>query len=475
MRRKGISGIFLTLFLVSIFTLVFNVTPVKAMRIDVPGDYTTIQEAIDAASYGDFIYVSAGTYEENIVMKDGIKLIGAGSQVTTIRAGGTIVVGASDALILGFTITGGKTGVYASGVSGFCILNNNITGLRTSGWDTGAKGIQISSSSMVSICRNELSDIRDSGWGYARGIDIYSCIDTTVYGNLLYDVVDDSWNHVAGIFDHSSSDSVIVGNILYNIIDNSWNHAFGIHEYGSGGTIAYNTLVYIKDYSWDNCYGIYNNGGTKVTGNIVAYVYETSGGEGYGIYNIGGTVTYNDVWGTSGGPNYYGPMGVGNLQVDPMFVDAAAYEFHLQEGSLCLTASETGEEIGVYGAPVLCIIPAILDIDPNTLNLKSNGKWVTCYIELMEGFNVEGIDRSTVFLEGTIPVDPKWVEQPLESVIGDYDEDGIPDLMVKFDRQALIEYLNGQTGEVVLTVTGEVAGILFEGTDTINIISNAKK
>jgi len=112
-----------------------------------------------------------------------------------------------------------------------------------------------------------------------------------------------------------------------------------------------------------------------------------------------------------------------------------------------------------------------LDIDPDVLNLKSKGRWITCYIELPEGYNVSDIDRATILLNGTIPVDPFWVDKPLESVIGDYDSDGIPDLMVKFSRAALIEYLLGQNMEyenVALTAVGELYyGTSFEGSDMI--------
>ena len=48
-------------------------------------------------------------------------------------------------------------------------------------------------------------------------------------------------------------------------------------------------------------------------------------------------------------------------------------------------------------------------------------------------------------------------------------------MMVKFDREALIDYLDGTTGEVTLTVSGEVAGTPFEGSDTITVIKPRKK
>jgi len=114
---------------------------------------------------------------------------------------------------------------------------------------------------------------------------------------------------------------------------------------------------------------------------------------------------------------------------------------------------------------------ATVDIDPNTLNLKSKGRWITCYIELPEGYDVSDIDRATILLNDTIPVDPFWVDKPLGSVVGDYDDDGIPDLMVKFNRAAVIEYFLNQNityGNVTLTVTGELYdGTLFEGSDMI--------
>lgn len=46
-------------------------------------------------------------------------------------------------------------------------------------------------------------------------------------------------------------------------------------------------------------------------------------------------------------------------------------------------------------------IPAAIDIDPNTLNWISKGRWITCYIELPEGYDVGDIDVSTITLDDT--------------------------------------------------------------------------
>jgi hypothetical protein len=131
----------------------------------------------------------------------------------------------------------------------------------------------------------------------------------------------------------------------------------------------------------------------------------------------------------------------------------------------------------IYWDPV---VHATVDLKPDTLNLKSKGKWITCYIELPEDLDVENIDISTVMLNETVPVSLLEVPapEPVPTEIGDYDSDGIPDLMVKFDRASLIEWLDARDYAeatrrsclVVLTITGEVLGIPFEGSDTINIL-----
>ena len=51
----------------------------------VPDDYSTIQAAIDASAYGDTVLVSAGRYYENITLKSGVKVRGAGRDITYLN------------------------------------------------------------------------------------------------------------------------------------------------------------------------------------------------------------------------------------------------------------------------------------------------------------------------------------------------------------------------------------------------------
>ncbi len=120
-------------------------------------------------------------------------------------------------------------------------------------------------------------------------------------------------------------------------------------------------------------------------------------------------------------------------------------------------------------------IPATVDIDPDTLNLWSYGNWITAYVELPEGCNASDIDAATVKLNNTI------VAEMHPDGIGDEDSDGIPDLMVKFDRAAVAAYIMANVDSallverrgvtITLAVTGNLNdGTAFEGSDTIKVM-----
>jgi len=109
-------------------------------------------------------------------------------------------------------------------------------------------------------------------------------------------------------------------------------------------------------------------------------------------------------------------------------------------------------------------ITANVDIDPNTLNLRSMGRWITCYLELQRDHDVADIDVASIRLNDVIPAETK------PTGIGDYDDDGDPDLMVKFDRAEVIALLS--PGQITpITISGNVGGQQFGGTDYINVIS----
>lgn len=107
---------------------------------------------------------------------------------------------------------------------------------------------------------------------------------------------------------------------------------------------------------------------------------------------------------------------------------------------------------------------AMIDIDPDTLNLKSKGRWITCYIELPTGYNVNDIDITTVLLEN------KVYAEHHPSKVDDYDGDSIPDIMLKFDKSEIEDILN-TSESIPLTIRGIlINGSQFGGDDAIRVI-----
>jgi len=107
-----------------------------------------------------------------------------------------------------------------------------------------------------------------------------------------------------------------------------------------------------------------------------------------------------------------------------------------------------------------------VDLNPNNLNLKSNGRWVTLRVTPPSGRTADEVDiRSLKLWFGGKNVTALW---------GNID-DGV--LMVKFSRASLQKILrNSADKEVEIWVTGEYDdGTLFEGVDTIKVIDPGKK
>lgn len=114
------------------------------------------------------------------------------------------------------------------------------------------------------------------------------------------------------------------------------------------------------------------------------------------------------------------------------------------------------------------VIKASIDIEPDILDLTTipGEKSVTAYIELPPDHSPKTVDIKTVRLVEDIPA---W-ERLVNFV--DHDQDGIPELMVKFDRHLVVEYLKsvGKPGErVPLTLSGFAGGKPFEGQGSILI------
>ena len=108
-----------------------------------------------------------------------------------------------------------------------------------------------------------------------------------------------------------------------------------------------------------------------------------------------------------------------------------------------------------------------LDLDPNVLSPTSKGKYITGYVGLPAGFNVSFIDPSSLRLNDAIPLVPET-----RVTIGDHDADGIPDLIVKFDRQ-IVKTLFTKSGNYTLHIPGNYVRsgntVPFEAFDSVYV------
>ena len=137
-----------------------------------------------------------------------------------------------------------------------------------------------------------------------------------------------------------------------------------------------------------------------------------------------------------------------------------------------------GLQIVKVTTPTPPVITATTDIHPQALNLRSKGKCITAYVELPESYDVNDINVSTVMLNDTILAELHPTE------VGDYDNDGVLDLMVKFSKAEVIAYvltnidsskLEGLSRPYVMEATLAVTGRLYDNTsfvgyDTVYVI-----
>jgi nitrous oxidase accessory protein NosD len=100
--------------------------------LTVPGQYPTIQQAVDNAGEGDTILVKPGSYPGGIAIDKSIVLEGQeGASLTKIQGDanskGITVLRAEDVVIRGFAITGSRTGIDIENSSDVCLEQNDIS------------------------------------------------------------------------------------------------------------------------------------------------------------------------------------------------------------------------------------------------------------------------------------------------------------------------------------------------------------
>jgi hypothetical protein len=305
---------------------------IHVVNPDGTGDFISIQEALDAPSVvnGDTIFVVFGVYNESVVVRKGVTLMGGGYYnpegnpthlFTTQSVGIRFATGANGATLEGFFVQG------HSGQKGVVI-------------DSGVEDVRIHS-----------NHIRTEG---AIALEMNGSVRTLVEHNFLQN------NTVNTVLAQLSPDVVIRNNAMrapnaFTLNVNSGGHRFEIYN-----NIIIGTSAVLSPSS--------SNGASTIYGNITI---ATTGGS---IYNIGGGpffFGYNHTH-TPGGATLNNPsfMVPGAFSTgDPLFVnhtlsapfDIATVDLRLSEDSPAIDQGRIGpsfndvdgtrNDSGVYGGP----------------------------------------------------------------------------------------------------------------------------
>ncbi len=114
-----------------------------------------------------------------------------------------------------------------------------------------------------------------------------------------------------------------------------------------------------------------------------------------------------------------------------------------------------------------------IEVEPETLNKKSNGNWVMVEMELPHGYRALDVDLSSIRLEGVVPAETRPYDHSYHHYDHGCDQDRAEHdhdvLKVKFDRSSMIAILP-DGDQVPVHVTGRIGSATFEGVDFIRVI-----
>jgi len=298
---------------VAVLSLLFSTT--FADIINIPDDYNTIQEGIDASFDGDTVLVQPGTYIENIdFLGKAIVVVSEHGPNSTVIDGnqeGSVVMFASgetvNSVIEGFTITNGSGtffdpyweygggGLYCSG-SAPTIQHNIITGNTanngggigavytspvvithniifensanvTPGSIGGGGGIAIAYDSDAEVSHNEIyNNFSDkAGGGIAFGFD---CNPEVMYNTIRDNVASD---YGGGIQIYSNTAGTFKNNIIMGNSSLGSNGAGGIScRLGSYSVIANNIIVDNSAATYGGGIRCFDNATPTITNNLLS-------------------------------------------------------------------------------------------------------------------------------------------------------------------------------------------------------------
>lgn len=266
-----VSLILLSLMLVGLSTIKETRATTHYVGGGGPGNHTTIQEAIDAASPGDTVYVYPGLYVENLIIDRTLTLLGEDRGTTTVDGSGTadvIEVSADGVTISGLTITNGGTGFTDAGVDLSFTQNCMVVSSNISA--NGFRGFRLLDAGNSTIQDNIVSE-------NTLGFSLESAYHSRIVGNSI----STSGAGGVGINLEYSYGNTISGNDISGGDDGI------ILIFSDGNTVSGSTI----SSNWRGIYLSHSNGNTITLNNI-----SLSSNKGMSIDSSqGNIVSYNMI------------------------------------------------------------------------------------------------------------------------------------------------------------------------------------
>jgi hypothetical protein len=362
---------------------------VEAGTIDVPGDYTTIQAAIDAPTTagGDEVVVAADVYHERIDFRGKAITVRStnpddpGVVAATIvdgDAGGSVVTFSSGegngSVLAGFTIRNGNAtrggGIYCGGTSP--VIRSNVIVGNTAVEDGG--GIYCNASSPA-IVDNRIEG-NSAMWG--GGISCYTRSSPAIQRNTI--IGNSCVKYAGGIYCMGSGSAAIVGNrIVHNT--GGWGAGIACVD-GSSPSIRRNVIRSNEANGAGG--GIYcGRSSPTIVDNIIGH---NTTGEGPGTVRMGGGIccqdensatirrnTINRNWAAQAGGGIY----------------CAAGRMRISHNTIARNSAADGGGIGCMGATAAAIRHNVMALNA----ARATGGGIGCYggsTPMVEGNTISG-------------------------------------------------------------------------------------
>ena len=271
MLRKLVSCVLFSILLTSILIVAITIPAKSQDTITVPDDYPTIQDAINAATDGDTVFVRNGTYYENVIVDKTVSLVGEDKTETIVNGNGSgnvMEILASSVQMSKFTVRNGSEYYPGSGIiidhATSCIISNCLL-------INNRDGISLFYSSDNTLENNDF--LNNSRGGH--GIRLDGSSNNFIVNNRIIS------NNMYGIFLYDSSNNTVAGSILrdneYGIVvqlsghngiygNNISKSRFGIDlSYTSANGISENV---VSESSWSGIY-IASSSSNNITRNTV--------------------------------------------------------------------------------------------------------------------------------------------------------------------------------------------------------------